>query len=109
MKELMPNLESLAQFEELYKAEKTTVLVFSADWCPDCRFIEPFLPKLIEKHANLDFIYVDRDKWIDLAQGLRVLGIPSFVAVGSGEEKKRFVSKFRKTEAEIDAFLAEVA
>ena len=34
-----------------------------------------------------------------------VMGIPSFIARKSGQEIARFVSKNRKTEAEIDAFL----
>ncbi|MGL5541557.1 MAG: thioredoxin family protein [Erysipelotrichaceae bacterium] len=107
MKELMKNLSSLEEFETYYRQERTTIFVFSANWCPDCRFIEPFLPELIEKYSDMDFIYVDRDQWVDLAQGLRVLGIPSFIAVRNGQEVKRFVSKLRKTQAEIDQFLQE--
>ncbi|MGL5977596.1 MAG: thioredoxin family protein [Erysipelotrichaceae bacterium] len=108
MKELMKNLSSLEEFETYYKQEKTTIFVFSANWCPDCRFIEPFLPELMEEFNDYDFIYVDRDEWVDLAQGLRVLGIPSFVAVREGVEVDRFVSKLRKTKAEIHGFLAGV-
>lgn len=104
----MKSLESLSEFEELYKKDQTTIFVFSANWCPDCRFIEPFMPTLIEKYNDFQFVYVDRDDYIDLAQGLRIMGIPSFIAVRNGEEKGRFVSKLRKSEAEIDAFLAGV-
>ncbi len=108
MKSLMPELISLEHFEEIVESDKVSILVFSANWCPDCRFIEPFMPKLIEKYSNADFYYVDRDKNIELAQKLVVMGIPSFVAVGKGKELGRFVSRLRKTEAEIDQFLATV-
>lgn len=35
----MKHLESEQQFEQL-KNEKT-VFLFTADWCPDCKIIEP--------------------------------------------------------------------
>ncbi|MDL2276095.1 thioredoxin family protein [Breznakia sp. OttesenSCG-928-G09] len=109
MKSMMKELSSLEEFEELYKKEGVVIFVFSADWCPDCTYIKPFLPKLIDKYNNYDFIYVDRDKFMDIAQGLYVMGIPSFIAVKNGKEVSRFVSKMRKTEAEIDDFLRGVA
>ena len=37
-----------------------------------------------------------------------VMGIPSFIGVGQGKELGRFVSKLRKSEAEIDAFFASL-
>lgn len=105
MKTMMKQLESIEQFETLYKQEGVVIFVFSADWCPDCTFIKPFLPKLIDKYSAFTFIYVDRDVFMDLAIGLQVMGIPSFIAVKNGVEAGRFVSKARKSEAEIDAFL----
>ena len=39
---------------------------FTAGWCPDCRVIEPDLPKLEEKYQEFDFVSVDRDQFIDL-------------------------------------------
>lgn len=107
MKELMKNLTSLEQFETLYKEDKVTMFVFSADWCPDCRFIEPFLPKVIEDYDDFNFIYVDRDLWLNLCQQMMVMGIPSFVAIRNGKELGRFVSKLRKTETEIRQFMEE--
>lgn len=108
LKDIMKPLASLEEFENLYKGESMVIFTFSADWCPDCRFIEPFIPELMEKYNDYKFVYVDRDEYIDLAQGLRVMGIPSFIAIQNGVEKGRFVSKLRKSKAEIDAFLTEV-
>ncbi len=105
MKTDMPKLESLKQFEEIKQGETISVFTFSADWCPDCRFLEPFLPNLLKKYTQYHFVYVDRDQWMDLCVNLMILGIPSFVAFKNGAEIGRFVSKQRKTEAEIDAFL----
>ncbi|QFT90236.1 Thioredoxin-like protein YtpP [Bacillus sp. THAF10] len=103
----MEKLQSLEQFEAL-KAEGNVVFMFSADWCPDCRVIEPVLPEIMEKFKEYTFIYVDRDKFIDLCAELSVFGIPSFVGYRNGEEAGRFVSKDRKTQDEIEAFVASL-
>ncbi|WNS82478.1 thioredoxin family protein [Domibacillus sp. DTU_2020_1001157_1_SI_ALB_TIR_016] len=100
----MEKLQSLDQFEQLKKEERV-VFMFSADWCPDCRVIEPILPGIEADYPEYQFIYVDRDEFIDLCGELSVFGIPSFVAYHSGEEAGRFVSKDRKTQEEIEAFL----
>ncbi|WP_270179619.1 thioredoxin family protein [Alkalihalobacillus sp. CinArs1] len=88
--------------------EGKSVFLFSADWCPDCRVIEPFLPELEQEYKELTFYYVDRDQHIELCQELNVFGIPSFVAFNEGEETGRFVSKNRKTREEIEDFLSSV-
>jgi len=102
----MNALQSEEQFSTL-KNEGKTVFLFSADWCPDCRFIDPFMPEVESKFPEFNFIYVDRDKFIDICIELDVFGIPSFVAFNNGEETGRFVSKDRKTQEEIEAFLAK--
>lgn len=105
MKEYMKEVTSTEQFDAALQQNKVSVFTFSAVWCPDCRFIEPFMQSLVEKYKEYDFYYVDRDANMELCQRLMVMGIPSFVAVGNGKEINRFVSKLRKSEVEIDAFL----
>ncbi|GIN60086.1 thiol reductase thioredoxin [Robertmurraya siralis] len=104
----MKKLESLEQFEQ-FRNEGKHIFMFSADWCPDCRFIDPFLPEIEEKYKDYTFIYVDRDQFIDLCAQVDVFGIPSFIAYGDGKELGRFVSKDRKTKEEIEQFIEELA
>lgn len=85
-----------------------SVVMFSADWCPDCVVIEPVLPEIEEKFADYTFYYADRDQLIDLCGELDIFGIPSFIAYYNGQELDRFVSKDRKTKEEIETFLAGV-
>lgn len=61
----MIKLESESQFNSLKK--ENTVFEFTAGWCPDCRIIEPDLPRLEEKYNHFNFVSVDRDEFIDLA------------------------------------------
>ncbi|MBS4195067.1 thioredoxin family protein [Lederbergia citri] len=100
----MEKLQSVEQYESL-KNEERTIFMFSADWCGDCRFIEPFLPRLEADYPEYTFIEVDRDQFIDLCGELNIFGIPSFIAYHDGEEVGRFVSKDRKTLEEIEEFI----
>ena len=47
----MITLETEKQFEELKNEQ--TVFEFTAGWCPDCKVIEPDLPKLEKKYSCL--------------------------------------------------------
>lgn len=103
----MKNLESMEQFEQL-KDQGKTIFMFSAEWCGDCRFIEPALPEIEANFKEYTFVHVDRDQFIDLCQQVDVYGIPSFIAYENGKELGRFVSKDRKTQEEIEAFISSL-
>ncbi|WP_163526674.1 thioredoxin family protein [Halobacillus ihumii] len=103
----MITLESDGQLKELLN-ENRTILLFSADWCPDCRVIEPVLPDIEERFKEWTFVYVDRDKFIHVCAEHDVFGIPSFVAFHKGQEAGRFVSKDRKTQQEIESFISNI-
>ena len=100
----MKTLASRQAYEAAIK-EGTVVVVFPAQWCADCRVIEPVLPEIEEKYSQLKFFQVDRDQLIDLCQELDIFGIPSFIIYRDGTEIDRFVSKDRKTQAEIESFI----
>lgn len=100
----MKTLESKEQFNELIEKEDV-VFLFSAEWCPDCRIIEPEIPSIEVDYPEYTFVYVDRDKFIEICQEQEIFGIPSFIAFREGKEAGRFVSKQRKTKEEIEDFL----
>ncbi|MBS4191664.1 thioredoxin family protein [Bacillus sp. FJAT-49705] len=103
----MKKLETMEQFEQLRDHGKH-IFMFSADWCPDCRIIEPILPEVEAKYQDYTFIYIDRDQFIDLCIQLDVFGIPSFIGFQDGKELGRFVSKDRKTQEEIENFINQL-
>ncbi|MCI6368325.1 MAG: thioredoxin family protein [Limosilactobacillus reuteri] len=81
------------------------VLFFTADWCPDCRFIKLAMPEIEQDFSDYTFYEVDRDENIDLAAELNVFGIPSFIVYDNGKEIGRFVNKDRKTKQQVEDFL----
>lgn len=82
------------------------VFFFKADWCGDCRYLEPFLPEIEAENPDFTFVEVDRDQYLDLAKTWDVFGIPSLVVIEDGREIGRFVNRDRKTKAQINEFLA---
>ncbi|MFC0270339.1 thioredoxin family protein [Metabacillus herbersteinensis] len=100
----MKKLQSMDEFKELMNLDYV-IFMFSADWCPDCRVIDPILPEIEQENNQYTFYYVDRDQFIDLCVELNVFGIPSFVAFHKGEEIGRLVNKERKTKEQIQEFV----
>ncbi|MFC6275791.1 thioredoxin family protein [Levilactobacillus tangyuanensis] len=101
--EQLPKM-SATELKDQVKDGKT-MLFFTADWCPDCRFIKPAMPAIEAEYPDFKFLTVDRDENIDLAAELNVFGIPSFIAYSNGEEIGRLVNKDRKTKAEVEEFI----
>jgi thiol-disulfide isomerase/thioredoxin len=101
----LKHLQSADEFAELKNSPEKHIFLFSAEWCGDCRFIEPFMSEVEAKFDQYTFIHVDRDKFIDTCIELDVFGIPSFIAFEGGKELGRFVSKDRKTQEEIEKFI----
>ncbi|MCV9888893.1 thioredoxin family protein [Metabacillus halosaccharovorans] len=104
----MKQLQSIDEYKKITKEEKV-ILMFSADWCPDCRVIEPILPEIEQENSEFTFYYVDRDEYIDLCAELNVFGIPSFVAFHEGKEVGRFVNKDRKSKEQIQEFIDSIS
>jgi thiol-disulfide isomerase/thioredoxin len=100
----MEKLTSMEEYKQLIQGDNV-IFMFSADWCPDCRVIEPILPEIEKENSSYTFYYVDRDDYIDLCVELNVFGIPSFVAFHQGKEVGRFVNKDRKTQEQIQDFI----
>ncbi|MCD8826147.1 thioredoxin family protein [Staphylococcus gallinarum] len=102
----MKTLESETQFKEL--KQQQTVFLFTADWCPDCKVIEPDLPQLEDKYQEYNFVSVDRDKYLDICIEHGIMGIPSFLVYRDGEQIGSYIGKERKSIEQIDSFLASL-
>ncbi|AEV94384.1 thioredoxin family protein [Pediococcus claussenii] len=102
----------MAQFsnEEIFDAIKSgrKMLFFTAGWCPDCAFIKPAMPGIMEKYNQFDWITVDRDDNLEVAQHFGVMGIPSFIALEDGKELGRFGKGERRTPKEVEEFIETV-
>lgn len=96
-------INNLEEFDQVRVGK--TLFMFTADWCPDCMFVKPFIGEIVDNNPEFKFYVINRDNMIDLCKDLDILGIPSFVGFNDKEESGRFVSKLRKTKEEIQAFI----
>lgn len=103
---MIPN--TYEELADVLEEQGKTVLFFTADWCPDCRFIYPMMPDIEAENPEFNFVRVNRDDFMEVAQEWDIFGIPSFVVVENGQEIGRFVDKNRKTKTEINSFLADL-
>ncbi|OKP91013.1 thiol reductase thioredoxin [Paenibacillus helianthi] len=102
----MRKVSSKSEFDSAINSPKLTVAVFKADWCGDCKFIDPFMPDVEGEFAkDLNLIEVDVDHVGTVSEEQNILGIPSFVAYADGSELTRYVNKLRKSREEIEQFL----
>lgn len=102
----MEKVTNAGAFRVHTQSSNLVVAVFKADWCGDCKYIDPFMPEVEEKYGDrITFIQVDVDEVEEVSQEQNILGIPSFVAYADGRELVRFVNKARKTREEIENFL----
>ncbi|MBE6115004.1 MAG: thioredoxin family protein [Erysipelotrichaceae bacterium] len=104
----MKHLTSLEEVSAVLNSDGKHVFMFSAPWCGDCRYIEPFMESVMNRYPTLNFYYINRDDHIDLCQRWEIMGIPSFVGYEDHKEIGRFVSSLRKTEAQICDFLDSI-
>lgn len=104
----MNEITSVEQYHEVIMNENAIIL-FTANWCPDCMVIKPFMPSIVEKYNQYNFYTINRDQLMDLCVELEIFGIPSFVAFKDGKEIGRFVNKERKTRQQIEEFIESLA
>jgi thioredoxin-like negative regulator of GroEL len=102
----MENIKDIEQYSTLVNSEKAVVMLFSANWCSDCQFIDTFIDEIIENNQEeFNFYKVDADAHKDVCEKANVMGIPSFVAYNSGRTLVEFIGNDRKTKEQIEEFL----
>ena len=101
-------LSIIDDFKKFKENNKKVVFVFSAPWCPDCVMLDRFFEDTVNKFNDIKFVYVNRDDFSEITEALDVMGIPSFVAYKNNKEVSRFVSKFSKTQQEVEDFLSNI-
>ena len=57
----MKEITSIEQYQEIISHENAIIL-FTANWCPDCIVIKPFMPSIVEKYSNYHFYLVEISK-----------------------------------------------
>lgn len=74
----MKTINNLTEFEEVIAGDKPLVLKFDADWCADCKAIQPVLEDLSSTYqGKIDFVKINVEANQELASRYNVRGIPA--------------------------------
>ncbi len=76
---------------EVLDSEQTTLVDFTASWCPPCRAVAPVLDEIDAERDDLRIVKVDVDKDPDTAVRYGVMSMPTFVLFRGGQEVTRIV------------------
>lgn len=76
-----------------------TVVDFFSTWCGPCKMISPILEELSEEmREKVNFIKIDVDKSVDLADEYHISSIPTVVIFKNNEKVNQFVGFLPKEE-----------
>ena len=62
------------------------VVDFFATWCGPCKMLAPVFEELSEELTVVNFVKVDIDQSMDLAQKFRIVSVPTMKIFKNGEE-----------------------
>lgn len=62
------------------------VVDFFATWCGPCKMLTPVVEELSGELDNVNFVKVDIDKSMDLAQKFRIVSVPTLKIFKNGED-----------------------
>ena len=62
------------------------VVAFFATWCGPCKMLSPVIDELSGELENVNFVKVDIDQSMDLAQKFKIVSVPTLKVFKNGEE-----------------------
>ena len=85
---------------EVLNNEKITLIDFYADWCPPCKMLSPLVEKIAEERDDINFVKVNIDYDVELANKYGVVSIPTLVVIKDGKEVDRSIGYIEKEKIE---------
>lgn len=86
------------QFNHLISSSNysTTIVDFTASWCPPCRAIKPYFEDMSKIYTDVQFLKVDVDVLPDLAGKAGVRSMPTFIVYKNGVKSGEFLEGANK-------------
>lgn len=71
--------------KEKLDISRNTIIMFGAGWCGNCRILKPKVKRLSTNHTDIDFYYVDADKFPNSRYLVKLTNLPTTIAVKNGD------------------------
>ncbi|XP_057443612.1 thioredoxin H2-like [Lotus japonicus] len=80
-----------AHFDASKETNKLMVIDFTANWCGPCKYMDPIIKEFAAKYTNVEFIKIDVDVLMDVAQAFQVQAMPTFILIKKGKVVEKMV------------------
>ncbi|GAA0146124.1 oxidoreductase [Lithospermum erythrorhizon] len=78
-------------FEASKRTNRLVVIYFTATWCGPCRHMEPLINNFANLYPDVEFIKIDVDELMSVAEMFVVRTMPTFVLIKRGDVIDRVV------------------
>ncbi|CAJ1931671.1 unnamed protein product [Sphenostylis stenocarpa] len=80
-----------AHFDASKETNKLMVIDFTASWCGPCKYMDPIIKEFAAKYTNVEFIKIDVDELMEVAQAFEVQTMPTFILIKKGKIVEKVV------------------
>ncbi|BAT99317.1 thioredoxin H2-like [Vigna umbellata] len=80
-----------AHFHASKETNKLLVIDFTATWCGPCKTMDPVIKEFAAKYTDVEFIKIDVDELMEVAQAFQVQTMPTFILIKKGKVVEKVV------------------
>ncbi|TKY69742.1 Thioredoxin H2 [Spatholobus suberectus] len=80
-----------AHFDASKETNKLMVIDFTATWCGPCKYMDPIIKEFAAKYTDVEFIKIDVDELMEVAQAFQVQAMPTFILLKKGKVVEKVV------------------
>lgn len=71
--------------QQIVDSNQKVLVQFGASWCGNCRLMKPKVKRMAQSDENIQFVYVDAEKFTESRKLAEVTNLPTFAIYKNGE------------------------
>ncbi|CAL0308166.1 unnamed protein product [Lupinus luteus] len=85
-----------AYFDASKQKNKLMVIDFTATRCVPCKYMKPVIREFAAKYTDVEFIKLDVDELLEVAQAFQVQAMPTFILIKKGKVVEKVMGPKRE-------------